>query len=368
MARPAAIIWVAAAVLAVAGCGSSEERSPGPTGTVLALLDDGVLVAIDLRSGGGRTEQRRIGRASVRGPGRRLSWDATASTLYAIVAAAGSRFDLVSVDPVSLRVTRRVSLGDAGRFSSLVVGPRSGRLFVFGTRRGDPVVRVVAPDGELIREWRIRKATAPRWDVIDGAVSDDERDVFVSYHGGVDGIDRFSLAAGRLVCDQPNRRGGCLRAHGFLHWHASGLVATTSGEALVLIRPGDPGVERVHTGLRGNHMVNLAFAPDGQLHAAGSCLEHGGYSTASFLGARPRVLVSSGYPEATATGRPCGERLALGGAPLTVALAQRRASAYDDHVSGAVAIVDPATGRVSRTLDMPALPEDLVITPPGDDP
>jgi len=31
---------------------------------------------------------------------------------------------------------------------------------------------------------------------------------------------------------------------------------------------------------------------------------------------------------------------------------------------GAVAIIDPATGRVRRTLDMPAPPEDVLITPP----
>ncbi|HTE58808.1 MAG TPA: hypothetical protein VK631_00555 [Solirubrobacteraceae bacterium] len=143
------------------------------------------------------------------------------------------------------------------------------------------------------------------------------------------------------------------------------MVATTNDQALLLLSPAnDDGFERVPTGLRGNHMARFTLTPSGRLFAAGSCLILGGYSTAPRLGARPKVLMPSDDPQAGANGQACGERLAVGAKPLTGALAQRLYSATGDTIRGAIAIIDPASGRVRRTLELDALPEDVLISPP----
>jgi len=352
-------------VLLAAGCGSSEEPPPRPNGEIVSLLNDGTLLTLDLSPGAARPGQRRIGDRSARGPGRRLAWNAAASILYATVADA-RRFELVMLERGSWKVVRRVDLGAAGRFGSVVVGPRSGRLYVFGSRRGDPVVRVLESDGEFIREWKARTVTLRHWDVIDGMVSADERYAFLSYHGAVDGVDRLDLSTGKLACDRPNPGGGCLSApvHGYLDLYDDRVVATTDGQALLLLSTAnDEGFERAPTGLRGNHMARFALTPSGTLFAAGSCLILGGYSTAPRLGAPPKVLVPSDDPQASTNGNACGERLAVGGKPLTGALAQRLYAETYDTVRGAIAIIDPATGRVRRTLDLKALPEDVLFSP-----
>ena len=59
----------------------------------------------------------------------------------------------------------------------------------------------------------------------------------------------------------------------------------------------------------------------------------------------------------------CGERMAVGGTTLIGALIQRRETSFDGKVHGALAIVDTASGRVKRTLRLPALPEDVVVSP-----
>lgn len=357
---------IAATVMLAIGCGSSEKPPPPRTGQIVSLLKDGTLLTLDLSAGDARPEQRRIGGRTMRGPGRRLAWNAAASVLYAIVGH-GRRFELVMLDRDSWKVTQRVDLGDGGRFGSVVVGPRSGRLYVFGSRRGNPVIRVLKSDGELVREWTARTATLRPWDVIDAIVSADERYAFLSYHGAIDGVDRLNVSTGKLACDRPNPRGGCLPApvHGYLDRYDDHVVATTTGQALLLLSPADDeGFQRIPTGLRGNHMARFALTPFGTLFAAGSCLILGGYSTAPRLGAPPKVLVPSDDPQASTNGNACGERLAVGGKPLTGALAQRLYTETYDTIRGAIAIIDPATGRVRRTLDLKALPEDVLVTPP----
>jgi len=346
------------------GCGSAGEP-PAPSGQLVGLLNDGTLLTLDLTADAARPGRRRVGEATARGPGRRLAWNGDASILYAIVAR-GRRFELASFERGSWRVLRRVDLGAAGRFGSVAVGPRSGRLYVFGSRRGDPVVRVMEPDGELVREWKARRRAPRRWDVIDGIVSADERYAFLSYHGAVDGADKLDLSRGRLACARPSPRGGCLPApvHGYLDRHDERVVATTTGEALLLLATADERFERAPTGLRGNHMARVALGPSGELFAAGSCVIRGGYSTASRLGAPPKVLVPSDDPQASTSGKACGERLAVGGRPLTGALAQRLYTETYDTIRGAIAVIDPASGRVRRTIELDALPEDVLISPP----
>jgi hypothetical protein len=356
---------IAATTMLASGCGSREQPAPPRTGQLVSLLNDGTLLTLDLAVAGARPEQRRIGGATTRGAGKRLAWNAGRSVLYAIVGR-GRRFELAIIDRASWNVTRRVDLGARGRFGSVVVGPRSRRLFLFGSRRGDPVMRILRSDGRLIREATARNATLQPWDVIDGAVSGDERYAFLSYHGAIDGVDRLDVATGRLACERRNPGGGCLRApvHGYLELHGDRVVATTTGHELLLLSTADDeGFERVPTGLEGNHMAHFALTPSGALFAAGSCLVVGGFSTAARLGARPKLLVPIDYQEASTSGKACGERLAVGGRPLTGALAQRLYTESGDTIRGAIAIVDPATGRVRRTLELDALPEDVLVAP-----
>lgn len=210
-------------------------------------------------------------------------------------------------------------------------------------------------------EWTYRR---PGWDVVGGAVSLDEQHAFLSYHGGAEGIDRVSLGTGEPSCARASRRGGCFVSdvHGDLEPHAAGLLANTDDGSLLEIASDTGRVRRVATGLDGNHVVAFAVPPDPDVvYVAGSCLYRGGYSRLS-AGGRLRTIVPIDGPDATALGKPCGERMSVGGHPLVAALAQTRRSPYADGARGSLAILNPDTGRVQRTLALRAPPVDVLVT------
>jgi len=43
---------------------------------------------------------------------------------------------------------------------------------------------------------------------------------------------------------------------------------------------------------------------------------------------------------------------------------RRRYTETHDTIRGAIAIIDPATGRVRRTLELDALPDDVLVSSP----
>src|SRR5439155_5294524 len=101
-----------------------------------------------------------------------------------------------------------------GVFRSLAVGPITGRLYLSGNRAGRVVVMVLDPDtGTVLTDWTARERDGRDWSVYQGAVSDDERDLFISYHGtNTTGIDRFTIVGDGLQRCRGGRRpnAGCL--------------------------------------------------------------------------------------------------------------------------------------------------------------
>src|SRR5207248_2446692 len=132
--------------------------------------------------------------------------------LFVLVPGAPDQVVVVDVATIAVRATYPLA-ADGSLFRSLVVGPATGRLYLFGNRAdprvptptpGPPnngqgaagvVVSVLDPArGTLEATWTAREAEGRDWLVYQAAVSDDERDLFISYHGvDTTGIDRFTV-------------------------------------------------------------------------------------------------------------------------------------------------------------------------------
>jgi hypothetical protein len=84
------------------------------------------------------------------------------------------------------------------------IGERTGRIFLFGNRSAqsgdDAVVQVLDPDNGLpLISRTVRQADGRNWFIYEGAVSADETQLFVSYHGPERAGPRVQGTFGRLL-------------------------------------------------------------------------------------------------------------------------------------------------------------------------
>ncbi len=324
---------------------ASWSRSPGAAGQVMALGPDGrrLFVLVAGESGD---------------PGLVVAVDVGTATVEAI-------------HPLPREIAYR----------GLAAGSLTGRLYLFGNRpeRGGPppspgpprfgtpaadvVVTVLDPaSGAVEATWTAREADGRDWRVYQGAVSGDERQIVVSYHGpDTTGIDRFDVAArARMPCEGEERPGrGCIGAHGGFRLTDDGLLAATgTGVILEYDREGrmrrgwDTGLDRTHL---------MEFAVDdraGRLYAVGSCGYVAGFSAVALAGGGvPAGLTAAGEwqwrvppaPPLVTADESCGERLAAGRETLIVAS------------EGALLFIDTRTGQAVRRVATPAEPLDVSI-------
>src|SRR5207245_350711 len=154
---------------------------------------------------------------------------------------APDRLAIVDAETGQVQVT--LPLPDTATFRGVALGPRTGRVYLFGNagevvrppgvdplapRQVSVVVAVLDPArGQVVEGWTARSADGHDWRVYHGAVSTDESRVFVSFHGpDTTGIDWFDLAPdGSHRCPDSSVPGrGCLHGHGGLAIHRAGLL------------------------------------------------------------------------------------------------------------------------------------------------
>jgi hypothetical protein len=364
---------------------ASPSASPtaGPTSAtgprIFALLADRRLLVVSGGSG-------RIERMMSLGPdaptpdvGRFLAFSPDRRTLYVLVPwTPRTRQVVAAVDRATLRIRARLRLPRGVAFRSLVAGSESGRLYVFGNRPAatrrpaprDAVVAVLDPASGAVHSRRtVRKADGRFWWVLDAAVSEDERRLYVSYHGGCSavsklcttGADRLDVGGGRMrrCRGQTYPDSGCLgRVHGAVAAYESGVVAAT-GEGPIVQMDRHGRIARAwKSELRGNHLMQFALDRKRRLvYGIGSCGYRGGLSRIDLNSGRSRL---TGDPS-SASGRVCGERIAVGPSSLLVVAANPRPVPQGS--ASTLLLVDATTGALTRSVAVPSEALDLVVAP-----
>lgn len=331
----------------------SRARPAAAPAATFALLADRTLLRLD------PSATRVVGRRSLGAarPFASLPGDYLAARpsggVYALVPPGGrDRQAVLAVDD-GLRIVGRLRLPVGVTFRSITVGPLSGRLFALGERGGEAVAVVLDPIGGGILENRVvRGGDGRHWFVLAGAISGDERRVFVSYHGeDTTGGDWLELAGSHLIrCSRASGPGqGCLPLHGGIAPYGAGVLATTGEGPLVLLDLDGRRLRSWPTLLPGNHLLTFALDRSGKTaFLLGSCGYAGGISAARLSGGTTRL----------AGGAVCGERIAqlrdglllVASNPVPVA----------SGTASRLLVVSSHTGRVLRTLAAPVETLDLL--------
>lgn len=356
------------------GCTADDRQadraaaSEGPA--IVALLTDRSLVRVATTTGAIVTRVRIGPRSSPPNSGRFLALAPDGGTLFVLMPGAADVAQVIAVvDPETLRVRARISVPAEIIFRALVVGPGSGRLYLFGNRltaggngAEDAVVAIVDPTRSTnVRTWTIRDAGGHDWFVFDAAVSADESRVYVSYHGGC-GPDDFALCtggadwldaeAGELTsCRRRSLpANGCIsRVHGGVEALGNRFLATT-GEGPILEIQGARIPARWKHRLAGNHVMEFAVdSMRDQVYVTGQCYYVGGVSLVDIKSGQTRVL----------TRDVCGDRIAVGTDLVAVA---EQGQASPQAVPSRIALIS-RTGQVVRFIRLPLEALDLAFVP-----
>lgn len=394
---------------------SSHARPPAAHGTAFALLADNRLVAVRIADVAVVAERRLAPAPPVeavprRFPGHQLALSPDGRTLFVLApgwsstpGTAGEPDRVAALDVATAWVTGTFVLPDVGGgYRSLAVGPKSGRLYLFGNRvapgarpaprtppatagQGAIITRIDPATGAVEATWPARSGDGRDWLVYQGAVSPDERTLYVSYHGtDTTGIDRFDLGPdGLRRCPSGRRPGtGCIGGHGGFAFSGEGLLVAT-GDSVILATDHTGAVRgAVDTELSNNHLMEFAIDPTAnRLNAVGSCGYAGGFSAVDLR--HPGALAPQTTPGAWAwqtppsapvtlltpmpdplgRGVPCGERLALGPGPVLV-VTQAPAGNVRVDFPGRVVVLDPTTGAERGRVTTSSWPLDILVAPP----
>ncbi len=381
------------ALLSIAAARAQISSTPHDR-LVYALLADNRLMAVKLNSGEIAAEQTLGPAAPAPGAGELMGLSADHTSLLVLVK--GSPDQVVVVNAATAHVHSSYLAGeDDVSFSSLAVGPHSGRIFLFGNRRsssgaiGDVVVVVLDPrTGQQLahlpailpkgtgRQLGHSSAAFPKdydWRVYQGAVAPDEKRIFVSYHGvWTTGVDWFDIR-GRDLVRCPNHwrpDDGCIVGHGAFVLYKN-KVLTATGSRLLLLSDQDGTLrEGFDTDLQQTHLMEFALderagmvyaiSPCGyppglsavDVRRAGVPLTTTDYETGKLsLGSFPKPLMR--------TESVCGARIAIADGIAVIGKTAIPVPSADK--PGSLVFVNAKDGRVLRQIVTPSEPADLLV-------
>ena len=367
------ITLLIALALATSACGPAQPRqsSISVSGTTFALLADNQLLAVSLATGMVLHSVRPgVPPEGWRGVDRLMALSPNGNQLVALVSEGkpgSDRIAFVDIPDFRIQATRLIPVSDV-TYRGLAVGAQSGRIYLFGNRiagadRGpafgppmDAVVTVLDPTGtEVIDSWIVRPAVGRSWFVLRGAVSRDERQLFLSYHGSdTQGMDILSIGpAGFHRCpSSQDPSSGCIRLHGDFDFYHGGFLAATGSPEIWQISSSGALQRTFNTKLEDNHLME--FVVDNStstMYAAGSCLYVPGLSSVGLTTGKADLLVPL-------RGSVCGERVLLGPTPILVILQFRLPSPT---TPGALLFVDRRSGKLLRQVPTPSAPVDAIV-------
>jgi hypothetical protein len=296
-------------------------------------------------------------------PGRLLATSPDRTTVYVLVREP-KRLSIAVVAAASGRLRMRIPLPGGLDGRSLVVGPRSGTLFVLagreGTRRNTVMgheqsaqLLVVDPGARRVRKSiELRPLEGRDWYVNSAAVAPDERTLYVTYHGSdTTGADWIALPELRRCRRSPQPWGGCLPdVHGhLLPLAAGGFVAATGSPRLIRYDGSKRIAAKLNTRLAGNHLMDFAMNNrEDAVAAVGSCVYRPGVALLDLRTGTSRL--STREPEI------CAERIVFAGNALLVG---RNDGQIAVPHPGKILVVNPASGAITGSLRTPAEVVDL---------
>jgi hypothetical protein len=341
-----------------------DGSAPADPAVVYALLANGHLVVVHLPRGATDEISLTTSAPDEQSEMHAMSLSRDGRMLYAAVADANLNGHVVEVDTASGRTVREIELPLGTSPRGLVVGPRTGNLYVFGVKGGSAVVWIIDPAARSpARTITARNADGHSYFVFQGLVSSDETALFLSYHGAdTTGIDRYELKGDtieRCIADAPAGR-GCFNAHGGMALLDDRLLATTGEGPLLALDPRSGRiVAQYDVQLPGNHIDDFGLDEYGQrAFIVGSCGYSGGLSVVDLRSARTTVLV----PAREADPR-CGERISVvpGGHTLVVAHTLRPVAAKER--TGKLLVL-AMNGRQVREIATSSEPIDIIVSRP----
>jgi hypothetical protein len=322
MSPPARKLLIAVLVaLAAAGCGSGgHDRGVPPRNDrtqVYALLASNELVGVAL-SPPRLTVRLRLGEGLDQfSPGRLLATSRDGTRVFVLVREP-KRASIAVVAAASGRLRMRISLPAELDVRSLVMGARSGTLYVLANRKGT----------------RRNEGT--------GLES--------SAHLLV--VDPDALPERRRCRRSPHPWAGCLPDE--LHGHllpltAGGFVAATGSPRLFRYDGSRRLVTKLDTRLAGNHLMDFAVnRREDVVAAVGSCVYRPGVALLDLRTGESRL--STHDPDV------CGERIVFAESTLVVG---RNAGQVAVPRPGTILVVNPASGGIAEALRTPAEVVDL---------
>lgn len=271
-----------------------------------------------------------------------------------------SHGELLTIDTRTRQVRRLVTLPDDHEYSFASVGHTTGDVWLFSSD-GQQVLVIDPERGRTNATFEIAKDPHYNWDLADAAVSDDERRIYVSYHGGCNpwsgprctaGIDWYDRNdPGPLVRCSPhaNPSLGCIVSHGQFALLSDRVVAATGHEQVRTFDLNGHLLTEYHSDLDG-HVMSLAVTPDKSMLVVSAPCQARGLSVLAF-GEPDRSPLAS-------NAEACGDRIAVtsdgkwavltGAAPSLTAYTHGVVVA--SLVSGAVAVRVTLSGEVVDAL------------------
>lgn len=340
MARWLLVALLAATEITIANAppGSAPRQL---SGQVIALLAEGKIIAVDVASGEivaervASTQPRyelRYGRLARRPP----AYDEIFAVLPDGTAPVLTAFHLKT------RALRRVAQLPAGEYRGLAVGAATGRVYAFGEM--DSFVLVVDPATGTVLQ-RLSDGTGR--DNYSGAVSPDERRIFVSYHGNASGVGVFDVAGDKW------RYVTTIRSHGNFVVVGDTVLAATGDQTIIEVDHKGQKLREIPTLLHGNHLMEFALDYKRRIYAVGSCMYAGGFSRTE-PGAGTHVMIPVG-PGDGRLPRPvfevCGERISVTADGALVAVAPLRTAVTPSASRpGTILVLGGISGALFRTI------------------
>jgi hypothetical protein len=330
-------LWIATIAVVTAG-GSQEIPRAALSGVIAALLADGRISLMDVATGQQLAEYVAAPHPRDALTDGRLARAASGDEVFAVLPDHDGRV-VVGLNVRTLR-GRTVGRLPADTYRGLAVGSRTGRIFAF--RSVGPTVEALdANTGEHHTLFTFQTGR----DVSSGAVSVDERRIYVAYHGRGTGIDWFDLK------DQGWQHGAYVASHGDFAVIGNLLLAATGGPAILEVNDTGKVVRSLNTALADVHLMEFAVDPDRRIiYAAGDCMHVGGGG----LTATPWPQAGELPARVLAPLRAftvCGSRISLGPAGTWVAVVRTvEADVPRASRAGTVLVVDTGTGMVLQRL------------------
>lgn len=350
----------------------AQVRGDLKSSQAIALLLDGRVVSFTPSSGAIKAEMSFGRRRFEFAGGRFLARSQNGLTLYALLPpTVKDRTQAVAVIGLdksgTMRLRRRIALPSGVVFHVLLIGRKTGRIYLVGNRPltdntgpqpEDAVAAAIDRGSHVASSVELLRASEGRdWQVFDASITASEEYLYVSYHGNclpsrpelcTTGADWFATGRGgfRQCPDDSDPQAGCLsRVHGRVEPYRGSVLATTGDGPLITVDRAARRVRTWPTGIPGNHLLQFAVA-ERRAFVVGSCAYRGGLGVIPLRGengaqSRPRHRRDRGL---------CGERIKPDGPRLLVA---KNAAPVPDLRRAAVLVVDVRTLHIIRAVRMP---------------